>query len=31
MESVVNYDLLFDISDMKVVGSDLTDNQNDED
>lgn len=31
MESAVNYDLLFDISDMKIVGSDLTDNQNDED
>ncbi len=31
MESVVNYDLLFDISDMKIVGSDLTGNQNDED
>jgi len=31
MESVVNYDLLFDISDMKIVGSDLTDNQSDED
>ncbi|WP_368293783.1 ThiF family adenylyltransferase [Dehalobacter sp. TBBPA1] len=30
MESVANYDLLFDISDMKIVGSDLTDNQNDE-
>lgn len=31
MESAVNYDLLFDISDMKIVGNDLTDNQNDED
>ncbi|OCZ54234.1 ThiF family adenylyltransferase [Dehalobacter sp. TeCB1] len=31
MEAVANYDLLFDISDMKIVGSDLTDNQNGED
>ena len=31
MESIANYDLLFDISDMKIVGSDLTDNQINED
>ena len=30
IESVPNYDLLFDISDMKIVGSDLPDSQSDE-
>lgn len=31
IESVANHDLLFDISDMKIVGSDLTDDQINED